>query len=53
MALIASLLMVLWTGRKPNKRTWEMIQFYLQGWASVEELERHLAELSAAEEARK
>ena len=41
-ALIASLLIVLWTGRKPNKRTLEMIQFYLMGWASLEELERHL-----------
>jgi hypothetical protein len=44
-ALIASLLIVLWTGRKPTKRTWEMIQFYLIGWASLEELERHLADL--------
>jgi hypothetical protein len=44
-ALIASLLIVLWTGRKPNKRTWEMIQFYLMGWASLEELESHLATL--------
>ena len=42
-ALIASLLITLWTGRKPNKRTWEMIQFYLMGWASLEELEAHLA----------
>jgi hypothetical protein len=41
-ALIASLLIVLWTGRKPTKRTWEMIQFYLIGWASLDELERHL-----------
>ncbi len=41
-ALIASLLMVLWTGLKPNKRTWEMTQFYLMGWASLDELERHL-----------
>jgi hypothetical protein len=44
-ALIASLLIVLWTGRKPTKRTWEMIQFYLIGWASLEELERHLVRL--------
>lgn len=44
-ALIASLLIVLWTGRKPTKRTWEMIQFYLIGWASLEELEDHLATL--------
>jgi hypothetical protein len=48
-ALIASLLIVLWTGRKPTKRTWEMIQFYLMGWASSEELERHLAGLQPAE----
>jgi hypothetical protein len=44
-ALIASLLIVLWTGRKPTKRTWEMIQFYLIGWASLEELDKHLAHL--------
>ena len=42
-ALIASLLIVLWTGRKPTKRTWEMLQFYFQGWASLEEVETHLA----------
>ena len=48
-ALIASLLIVLWTGRKPTKRTWEMIQFYLLGWASLEELERHLADLESAQ----
>ncbi|MBI1311300.1 transposase [bacterium] len=30
-ALIASLLMVLWTGLKPNKRMWEMMQFSLPG----------------------
>jgi hypothetical protein len=45
-ALIASLLIVVWTGRKPTKRTWEMIQFYLIGWASLEELERHLTDLA-------
>jgi hypothetical protein len=44
-ALIASLLIVLWTGRKPTKRTWEMIRFYLIGWATLEELEAHLASL--------
>jgi hypothetical protein len=42
-ALIASLLVVLWTGRKPTKRTWEMLQFYFQGWASLDEVEAHLA----------
>jgi DDE family transposase len=47
-ALITSLLITLWTGRKPSKRTWEMIQLYLGGWASLEELERHIAALPAA-----
>jgi hypothetical protein len=41
-ALIASLLIVLWTGLKVSKRTWEMVQHYLLGWASVAELQRHL-----------
>jgi hypothetical protein len=47
-ALIASLLITLWTGRKPNKRTWEMLQFYFQGWASLDELQAHLARQAAA-----
>ncbi len=38
-ALIASLLIVLWTGHKPTPRTWEMIQFYLTGWVTDEEFE--------------
>jgi hypothetical protein len=52
-ALIASLLLSLWTGRKPTKRTWEMIQFYLMGWASLDELQAHLARLQDREEAQK
>jgi hypothetical protein len=44
-ALIASLLIVLWTGRKPTKRTWEMLQFYLMGWASEDELFAHLEKM--------
>jgi hypothetical protein len=44
-ALIASLLITLWTGRKPNKRTFEMLQHYLTGWATLEELEEHLKTL--------
>ena len=39
---ITSLMVVLWTNRKPNRRTWEMIQFNLSGWATLEELEAHL-----------
>ncbi len=41
-ALIASLLIVLWTGLKANKRTWEMLQFYFMGWATQAELEQHI-----------
>jgi hypothetical protein len=48
-ALIASLLIVLWTGRKPTKRTLEMLQFHLQGWASAAEVAAHIARLKNAE----
>lgn len=44
--LIASLLISLWTGRKPTKRTLEMLQFYFIGWASVEEVQAHLDHLA-------
>jgi hypothetical protein len=45
LAIIATLLISLWAGRKPSVRTLEMIQFYFQGWASEEELSRHLQQL--------
>ena len=48
--LIASLLIVLWTDMKVNKRTWEMLQFYLTGWASLDELETHIAKQKAKQE---
>jgi hypothetical protein len=41
-ALIASLLIRLWTGRKPTKRTFEMICLYFQGWATMDELMTHI-----------
>jgi hypothetical protein len=44
-ALIACLLITLWSGRKPTKRTYEMVCFYLIGWASEEELRRHIEKL--------
>jgi hypothetical protein len=50
-ALIASLLIAVNTGCKPTKRTLEMIQFYLMGWASLAEVKAHLASLAAAERA--
>jgi hypothetical protein len=45
LAVIASLLISLWAGRKPTIRTLEMIQFYFQGWATEEELMAHLDSL--------
>lgn len=38
LALIASLLLQLYCGHRPNKRQFEGIQFFLMGWASQEEL---------------
>jgi len=38
LALIAALLLQLYTGQRPNRRMMEMIQFYLLGVASLEEL---------------
>jgi len=48
LALIASLLVTLWTGKKPTKRTWEMLQFYFQGWATLDELQAHIDRLHDA-----
>jgi hypothetical protein len=42
LALIVSVLIVLGTGQKPNRRTFEMLCLYFQGWASEEELIEHL-----------
>ena len=50
LALRAMPLVVLWTDVKVNKRTWEMLQFYLNGWASLEELESHIAMQKAKQE---
>ncbi len=51
-ALIVSLLIVLRTGCKPTKRTFEMIQFYLLGWVSDQEFDAHIAKLAAAKKAK-
>lgn len=44
-AIIACLLISLWTGREPTLRTYEMICFYFCGLASEEELLAHIAKL--------
>lgn len=46
-AIIACLLISLWTGRKPTLRTYEMICYYFLGLASEDELLAHLAKLKA------
>ena len=48
LALIASLLVSLWTGCRPTKRTFEMLCFYFSGWASIEELQAHIEQLQPA-----
>ena len=45
MALIASLLISLWVGRAPTKRTYELLCFYLSGWASTTEVITHVDRL--------
>ena len=45
-AIIACLLISLWTGRKPTLRTYEMICYYLIGWADQDDLDRHLQKLA-------
>ena len=49
LALIASLLISVWTNRKPTKRTFEMLCFYFSGWASEEEMHEHLRSLKDKE----
>jgi IS4 transposase len=46
-AIIACMLIVLYTGRSPSKRTFEMICYYMSGWASLKELEEHIAKLQS------
>jgi hypothetical protein len=43
LALIASLLFQLYTGRRPNTRMMELIHFHQLGWASAQELQTLLA----------
>ena len=52
-ALIASLLISLWSGHKVGKRTYEMLCLHMQGWASDQELEKHLESLKKKLETKK
>jgi hypothetical protein len=44
-AIIACMLLCLWTGRKPTKRTYEMVCYFFLGLASEAELLDHLEKL--------
>ena len=50
-AIIACMLISIWTGRKPTLRTHEMICFYLSGMASEAELTAHINKLKEQDEA--
>jgi hypothetical protein len=44
-AIIACMLISLWTGRKPTLRTYEMLCWYFTGMADEEELLAHISRL--------
>lgn len=44
-AIIACLLIALWTGRKPTLKTYRMLCWYFTGWADDEELLGHINKL--------
>jgi len=46
-AIIACMLISLWTGRKPTLRTYEMICYYFMGLADEDELLAHIAKLKS------
>jgi hypothetical protein len=49
-AIIASLLLSLWAGRKATKRTYEMFCFFFAGWATEQEVLDHLDKLQQADD---
>jgi hypothetical protein len=49
-AIIACLLIALWTGRKPTLSTYRMLCWYFSGWADEEELVRHINRLKLQDE---
>jgi hypothetical protein len=50
LAIIASLLISLWTQRKPTKRTFEMLRFYFAGMADEDEMLAHVKRLKQQNE---
>jgi Transposase DDE domain len=52
-ALIACMLINIWTECRPNLRTYEMLCWYFLGWATEQELLAHLQELREKEKLKK
>ena len=48
-AIIACMLITLWTGKKPTLRTYEMICWYFIGVADLDELLAHIEKLKKAD----
>jgi hypothetical protein len=44
-ALIASLLITIWTGKRPNKRLLETIQLYFSGWITADDVADYIERL--------
>lgn len=49
-AIIACMLIALWTGKKPTLRTYEMICFYFTGLADEDELMAHIDKLKSQDQ---
>jgi len=49
-AIIACMLIALWTGKKPTLRTYEMICFYFTGLADEDELMAHIEKLKSQDQ---
>ena len=49
-AIIACLLISLWTGRQPTKRTQEMRCYLMMGWATADDVVAHVAKLNCHDE---
>ena len=49
MAIIAFIMILSYTGEMPTKRTYEMNHFCLMGWATITELETHIAKLKSTD----
>ena len=49
-AIMACLLIALWTGRRPTLSTYRMLSWYFMGWAEEDELLRHIGKLNRQDE---